>query len=61
MRPRTKNVAGIIMVLVGVAVALNGPIAGPHAFGSGWSAVVVQIIAGIAVGAAGIVVIRTKR
>ncbi len=61
MRPRIQNIAGIILVLVGAAVALNGPIAGPHAFGSGWSAVAVQIIAGIALAAAGIVVIRTTR
>jgi hypothetical protein len=61
MRHHVQNIAGIILILVGVGFALNGPIAGPHAFGFGWYAVVIQIIAGIGAVAAGIVVIRTKR
>ncbi|MGC8639542.1 MAG: hypothetical protein ACP5XB_06645 [Isosphaeraceae bacterium] len=46
MKQRSRRIIGAVLLLVGVMVACNGLVSGPHAFGGGWHAVVGIVIAG---------------
>lgn len=61
MGPRAKAVAGAILLVAGAAVAADGLVAGPHAFGSGWYAVGGIAIAGLLLMMAGATILRETR
>ncbi len=60
MTSRPRTIVGVLLVSVGVLVAANGPISGPRAFGSGWSAVVWLAIAGLMLSCSGALILRDQ-
>lgn len=62
MRSRARIVAGVILLLAGVLVVVDGLAAGPHAFGQGWYSVGGIVIAGLSLmGAGASVLCETRR
>lgn len=61
MKPRSRTIAAAIIVVAGAAVAANGFVAGPHAFGSGWYSVGGIAVAGLLLMTAGAAILRSAR
>jgi uncharacterized membrane protein YkvI len=59
--PRSKTVAGAMLLIVGAAVAADGFVAGPHAFGFGWYSVGGVAVAGLLLMMAGASILREPR
>ncbi len=55
---RPRSILGSIVSVIGLLVALNGLVSGPHAFWQGWSSVVGLLIAGLLLFATGILIKR---
>lgn len=59
--PRSQAVAGAILLMAGAAIAADGLVAGPHAFGFGWYSVSVFAVVGLLLMMAGAAILRETR
>jgi hypothetical protein len=55
---RLRSILGAIVSILGLLVALNALVSGPHAFWQGWSSVVGLLLAGLLLFATGILIRR---